>query len=214
MRLFWDRHASRYGRRFPISPNVRRHFERLGARCGRTLDHGCGAGRHLVFLAGLGLDVYGFDHSEEALREAARRAPGLVDRLTRGSMFDLRDQYEDGMFDTVLSWAVLYECPLAGFVAAIGEVERVLRPGGKLFASLRLGPPPAGAELQAAGGAWWVVRERHGLVRTYLTRDEARARFERFGLTLVHSHEPLPYGSRGRARLQELVFEKTFQVEA
>ena len=95
-----------------------------GAR-GRTLDLGCGTGRSLP-LAPAGVTLIGLDPSSDALRRARRRAPHVP--LVRASAEAL--PFRDGSFDTVLSGLVFCSVPDAR--RGLGEVKRVLRPGGRL----------------------------------------------------------------------------------
>jgi len=40
------------------------------ANMSKVLDFGCGTGRHTVYLANMGFEVYGFDRSEAAIGRA------------------------------------------------------------------------------------------------------------------------------------------------
>ena len=101
-----------------------RHWLVSGAR-GRTLDVGCGTGRNLP-LAPAGVTMIGLDPSEEVLRRARRRAPGIP--LVRGSAEAL--PFRTGSFDTVLSALVF--CSVPDALRGLEEIRRVLRPGGRL----------------------------------------------------------------------------------
>ena len=100
---------------------------------GRVLDVGCGYRRIAIPLAGLGYEVTGFDVSRNLLRAARRdaRARGLAVRFDEGSMTIL--PYEAGSFDAVVClWTAFHELlEEAEQVAALGEMFRVLRPGGR-----------------------------------------------------------------------------------
>jgi ubiquinone/menaquinone biosynthesis C-methylase UbiE len=92
---------------------------------GRTLDLGCGTGRNLPLLPP-GVSVIGLDPAPDALRRARRRAPAVP--LVRGSAEAL--PFRDGTFDTVVSGLVF--CSVSDVRRGLGEVARVLRPGGTL----------------------------------------------------------------------------------
>jgi SAM-dependent methyltransferase len=101
----------------------------------RVLDLCCGAGRHAAALQGRGLDVVGLDLSPQLLAEARER-PGLAGRLVRADMRRLpfADGAPDAGFDLVVNLFTSF-----GYFArddenavALGEMARVLRPGGTL----------------------------------------------------------------------------------
>ncbi len=106
----------------------------------RVLDAGCGRGRNLIYMMRAGFDVYGVDADQDAIdvvRQVAKRlAPGLpsdhfmVERLPSLS-------FPDRTFDAVIANAVLhFAADEAEFGAMLGELWRVLRPDGVLFARL------------------------------------------------------------------------------
>jgi ubiquinone/menaquinone biosynthesis C-methylase UbiE len=92
---------------------------------GRVLDLGCGTGRNLPLLPASARAV-GLEPAWPALRRARRRAPHVA--LVVGSAEAL--PFRDGTFDTVLSGLVF--CSVEDPPRALGEVRRVLRPGGRL----------------------------------------------------------------------------------
>jgi tellurite methyltransferase len=106
----------------------------------RVLDAGCGSGRNLVFMMRAGMDAYGIDESPDAVaavrRQAATLAPHLPpDRFTTQSV-DMMS-FADGAMDVILSSAVLHFArDEAHFAAMLGEMWRVLAPGGLLFCRL------------------------------------------------------------------------------
>lgn len=109
----------------------------------RILDAGCGGGRNLHYLLKAGFDVHGVDRDPAAVtavRELAMcLAPALVGeanhRFVPAHLDDL--PFPDAGFDVVLSSAVLHfaDSP-EHFRAMVGEMWRVLAPGGVLWARL------------------------------------------------------------------------------
>ena len=96
----------------------------------RTLDLGCGVGRHVRVFAGEGFESHGLDGSESGIAfalEAARR-DGLTVDLKVGEMTAL--PYGDDFFDYVLSFNVIYHGDRSVVATAIAEIRRVLKPGG------------------------------------------------------------------------------------
>jgi tellurite methyltransferase len=99
-----------------------------GAR--RTLDLGCGPGRHAIFFARAGLDSHGLDASAYGIEHATRAArdAGVRLDLRQGALTAL--PYEDASFDYVLAFNVVYHGDAPAARRALAEVRRVLRPGG------------------------------------------------------------------------------------
>ena len=106
----------------------------------RVLDAGCGSGRNVCFLLNHGFDVFAVDQDPSAVAAvrslAARLAPSIP-----ASQFEVapveRMPWPTQSMDAVLSSAVLHFAKDdEQFEAMIGEMWRVLRPGGLLFARL------------------------------------------------------------------------------
>lgn len=99
----------------------------------RILDYGCGYGRSLVQLAGLGFaNTVGVDFSREMVARGRREQPGLdLRHITRATLDE-----PDGSFDAALILAVL-TCIVGDDEQAIviKELHRLLRPGSVLFIS-------------------------------------------------------------------------------
>ncbi|OEV02660.1 class I SAM-dependent methyltransferase [Streptomyces oceani] len=98
----------------------------------RILDAGCGAGPLSAALRDRGAVVTGVDTSARMLELARRRLGDDADlRLA-----DLSDPlpFADGAFDDVVSSLVLHY--LEDWGPTLAELRRVLRPGGRLIASV------------------------------------------------------------------------------
>ena len=114
----------------------------------RVADLGCGPGVTLALLAERGLSPVGMDHSAAMLQEAERRLSGVP--LLAGTLEDLpfRDACMDGIAcECVLSLSYTPE-------RALGEMGRVLRPGGRLLLTdivVREGSHGAGGQGCARG---------------------------------------------------------------
>ncbi len=128
----WD-DLFRQGKFAPWEPTwgVRRFAALLkekGVR--RVLDLGCGAGRHILFLAREGFQVHGLDSSPQALRicQDRLREAGLPATLVQADMRDI--PYPEGFFDALIAIASLYHGTLADIRRTLAEIHRVLRPGG------------------------------------------------------------------------------------
>jgi SAM-dependent methyltransferase len=96
---------------------------------GQVLDAACGTGRHGAFLAARGHSVIGVDSSPEMLERAAEKLPGA--RFERGELDSI--PLEDKAVDAVVCALALSHLP--DIRAAVAELARVLRPGGRLVIS-------------------------------------------------------------------------------
>jgi SAM-dependent methyltransferase len=91
-----------------------------------VLDAGCGSGNNLVHLAAHGRPI-GVDLSPDAL--AFCRTRGVT--VARANLLGL--PFAEGSFDLVTSFDVLYHAWVTDDRAALRELVRVLRPGGRLL---------------------------------------------------------------------------------
>ena len=169
-------------------------FDRLGLRPGdRVLDMGCGAGRHAFEMYRRGADVVALDQDADELAEvrelfAAMREEGQV---PAGAEADVKEgdalalPFGDGEFDHVVAAEVLEHIPAD--IQAIGELARVLRPGGTMAVSVPRWLP----ELVC----WKLSTQYHqtpgGHVRIY-TPEELLAKLT--GTGLVHEGTAYAHG--------------------
>ncbi|GAC1395896.1 MAG: methyltransferase domain-containing protein [Chloroflexota bacterium] len=108
---------------------------------GRVLDIGGGPGRYTLWLARRGLHVVLADLSSDLLSIARDHvaAAGLgpaVEEILEADAVDL-SVFEDCSFDAVIALGPLYHLQDAeDRRRAVGEMRRVLRPGGVLFAAV------------------------------------------------------------------------------
>src|SRR5918992_6290267 len=116
-RHFWFR-----GFRLFVAPLIEEAT--AGRTSSRLLDAGCGTGANLEFLRQYGVP-YGLELLSRGIQLGTTRG---VPRLMQGSVTHL--PFPDASFDVVLSFDVLYCLESPAERAAIGEMWRVLRPGG------------------------------------------------------------------------------------
>jgi SAM-dependent methyltransferase len=103
----------------------------LQAGSQRILDIGCGEGRHVVDLAQRGARAWGCDVAMLALRETQLklRQAGVAAGLCVADMTRL--PLRSGSFDGAVAFNVLYHGRSADLAAAVAEIRRVLREGGR-----------------------------------------------------------------------------------
>ena len=123
---------------------IERYLELKGRR---VVDCGCGAGEYVSELRGRGANAWGIEFSQEKL---ARSRSELSGHLTAGDLGAIA--LRDGTIDVALLNEVLEHVPDDRRV--LGEVHRILRPGGALilFAPNRRCPfETHGAKLRRSG---------------------------------------------------------------
>jgi SAM-dependent methyltransferase len=149
--LWWRKHPSAcpYGQRFWVEPphpliTRRRLRELLEPQPGeRVLEVGPGTGYYSLDVAewvapGGQLDI--FDLQQEMLDHTMRRAAERdLDNLTPTQGDARRLPYPDGSLDAAFLVAVLGEIP--DQEAALAELARVLKPGGRLVVGELFGDP-------------------------------------------------------------------------
>jgi cyclopropane fatty-acyl-phospholipid synthase-like methyltransferase len=99
----------------------------------RVLDLGCGAGRHLIYMARQGFEAYGTDISETGLNftKVRLRKEGLEGYLVKADMMML--PYRESFFDAIISLHAIYHQKLKGLQGTILEIHRILNNNGHLL---------------------------------------------------------------------------------
>jgi SAM-dependent methyltransferase len=171
-------------------------LEWLAPRDGEAiLDLGCGDGQLTQRIAASGARVVGVDASAE-MAEAAR-ARGVQASVADAAALP----FEDAAFDAVFSNAVLHW--VRDQDGMMGEVRRVLRPGGRFVAEMG-----GHGNIAAIHVALKAVLARHGYeeremgVNYYPTAEAYTRRLERHGfriaqMALIPRPTPLPGGMEG-----------------
>ena len=167
-------------------------FDELGLRPGdRVLDVGAGFGRHVYECARRGAFVVALDYAADevvqtrdtlgAMVEAGEMTLDQLVGVLRGDACRL--PFPDATFDVVITSEVLEH--IQDDVTALGEMVRVLKPGGRFAATVPAWWPEV--------VSWRLSDEYHapkaagGHVRIY-TRTELRAKLRTAGLQVDGYH--------------------------
>ena len=117
-------------------PRIVKLFKKHSVK--RILDLGCGTGRHLIYLAKHKFDTYGIDNSEYGLKFAKHwlEKEGLKANLKVGNIYN-KLPYKSNFFDAVISTQTMHHGNIAEIRKLMKEIERILRPKGFIFITVR-----------------------------------------------------------------------------
>jgi SAM-dependent methyltransferase len=168
-------------------------YERLGLQAGELLlDLGCGFGRHAFEAARRGARVVAFDYADNELKEVRNTFAAMADagQITPSALVGTvqgdgtRLPFDDATFDRVIASEVLEH--IQDDIAAIGELARVLKPGGTMAVTVPAWLPERVCWALSADYHAPVVPGGH--VRIY-TKPELQAKLQGAGLVPTGSHK-------------------------
>ena len=184
-------------------------FQQLGDVSGKViLDLGCGEGGYARDLARKGAVVTAIDCAEKAIDYCITKAEeeqlNITHHLRNSSELD---GIADETFDVVLASMMLMDCE--DFEGTIGEIVRVLKPGGKLFASVchpcfhysgGIGRQDKGLDKKVVVSNYYHPKEWEAplppgsvsVVWRHRTFEDYVKAFVKQGLTITDMHEPVP----------------------
>ncbi len=128
------------GRSLLIWPdeNVVSSLKRNQSKLKKGIDIACGAGRHTLLMAQMGINSIGIDSSATSINFAKQRATelGLQNvQFINGKAQDLDYHSED--FDVVIVWGLIHYLEKEDQLIVLNTVKRILKPGGLLLCTLR-----------------------------------------------------------------------------
>jgi ubiquinone/menaquinone biosynthesis C-methylase UbiE len=135
----WERiYRERGELHFRVLPKIKRASILFRARGYRDiLDLGCGTGRHSIFLAEKGFNVYATDNAPTGIEIARKKAESLGLNNLHFRQHDMRKiPFPDSFFDAVICTWAIHHGTLKEIQKSIDEIYRVLKPGGMVVADL------------------------------------------------------------------------------
>lgn len=141
---YYDHHAPRLTEQYEALSSAKVHewlVDLLTKSKGLALDVGAGSGRDASWLASLGFDVIAVEPSSGMRAEAKRLHPETNIQWINDSLPDFQITQRLGLsFDFILLSAVWMHLPTADRPRAFRKLMNLLKPGGLLAITLRIGP--------------------------------------------------------------------------
>ena len=130
----WGHHYTQDRSRqdFP-DENIVRYIQRYLRNNGENrakptiLDLGSGSGRNLKYIRSVCKNTVGSDFSIEALRGQDSVVCSMADDIP----------FHNNSFDLIIAWGLLHYLPKKQMHNCILEMKRILKPGGRIFGTLR-----------------------------------------------------------------------------
>ncbi len=134
---------------------VARNFGKVPVRSAvKILEVGCGPGANVWYLAREGYSAYGVDGSPVAIEQALQclNKEHLKAQVITGDAMHL--PFDDNYFDGVLDVECVYANTLQDARVILGEIKRVLKPGGLFFSKTFM----AGMQESSLRSGYGVIR--------------------------------------------------------
>jgi cyclopropane fatty-acyl-phospholipid synthase-like methyltransferase len=152
------------------------------------LDHGSGAGRHVVFLAENGYQAYGADISSTG-NAFTRKITKIRNLSVNVSLIDSNIlKYADNFFDGIISFGVLYYLNSKQLDVVIPDLYRILKREGKMLVVLRSRRDYRFKHAKSIGHGDYIivgdnktrVNNEKNMLMHFFTEKEIRKRFHKF----------------------------------
>lgn len=157
-------------------------------KANRILDLGNGGGRHLIYLARKGFDVYGLDSSPTGLAFtlSCLADENLVAHLTLSDMEKL--PYDDHYFDAIISVQVIHHNMVSGIRNTINEIQRVLVDNGLIWITMPVSKnEPSKRQKEVEPGTFVPLDGiEKGLPHHYFPKDEIPGLFSECSILDLH----------------------------
>jgi len=175
-------------------PQIIEVFNDYGVK--NVLDLGCGAGRHLIYLAKMGFNVHGIDISDVGISFARQllKENNLSGEVIVGSIYETLP-YKDDYFDGIICIRSLHHHTIERIQKTIEEMERVLKPNGLVYVTVRKEVPKEKRvpSLEIAPQTYIPLEGKEkGVVHYLFTEEILRGKFSKFEILRLW----VEYGSK------------------
>ncbi|MHA2363983.1 MAG: class I SAM-dependent methyltransferase [Candidatus Hodarchaeales archaeon] len=154
----------------------------------RILDLGSGGGRHTIYLAEQGFDVYGLDISSTGLAFTMK----LLSEKQLSAHLTLHDitslPYDNNYFDAIISVQVIHHNTLEKIHETISEITRVLKDGGFIWITIPVTKnEPSHNQKEIEPGTFIPLDGcEKGLPHHYFKKNEISPLFPQFNIIDLH----------------------------
>lgn len=102
------------------------------------IDLACGAGRHAILMAQMGMESVGVDSSKASIEFAKRRAVELdLKKIHFINSLVQNVEYEKESFDLIIAWGLIHYLDAEDQKRVLDKVSSILKPGGLFLLTLR-----------------------------------------------------------------------------
>ncbi len=145
-------------------------------------DVGCGTGRHTVYLARLGFDVYASDNSPKALEktQAALTVEHLKATMAAADMEEL--PFQGVTFHAIILWNVVQHADIAKITRVLTNLKSTILPKGLFLLSVKSTKAEEVGKGQRIEENTYVLTEgiETGVPHHYFSKDELEHLFAPF----------------------------------
>lgn len=158
----------RYKDIIPYDPNM------------RILDLGCGIGRHVIYCHEMGLNAYGIDLSDNAIKVAHEWGhnidfPDVAEKVIQGDVLEM--PWENGFFRYAISHGVLDSMPFEIARKACKELTRVMSKDGLFYCDVISGDDSKHSR-EYDGEETVITEHEQGTIQSYFNLKKIHALFD------------------------------------
>lgn len=118
---------------YKVEPEIPFINKKLNANS-RILDIGCGHGRHVIYFAGNGHDVFGIDNYSQVLKQLSKQlSKSRLHAKIRRYDFTKSLPYPTHYFDLVIATRSVHHTNANNMRRVFREINRVIKPRGYLY---------------------------------------------------------------------------------
>ncbi len=158
-----------------VSGGISEHFQQSFDKNGKVLDIGCGSGRDLEILRGMGYSADGIEPCQEFVELCNKNITAYGSTVKKDKLPEL-EQVQDKSYDGILCSAVLMHLPKEQLFDASFAIRRILKDNGRFLMSV----PLHDETIDERTG-----RDTFGRLFNRITPENFQLIFERIGFSMI-----------------------------